>query len=72
MWDFAESTERGILEINEIYSNDIFAMLQTYGVEMARATVLREMRGIFAMYNIDVNRRHLELIADYMVPFLCF
>jgi len=71
MWDFAESTGKGILDIDEIYSNDIFAVLQTYGVEMARATILREMKGIFAVYNIDVNRRHLELIADYMVT-VCF
>ena len=70
MWDFAEATENGILDIDEIYSNDIYAMLQSYGVEMARATILREMKGIFAVYNIDVNRRHLELIADYMVTCL--
>jgi DNA-directed RNA polymerase I subunit RPA1 len=69
MWNFGEATEKGILEIDEIYSNDIYAMLQTYGVEMARASILREMKGIFAVYSIDVNRRHLELIADYMVKF---
>lgn len=67
MWNFAECIEEGILEIDEIYSNDIFSMLQIYGVELARAAILREMKGIFAAYNIDVNRRHLELIADYMV-----
>src|SRR5260221_9502222 len=41
MWNFAESNEKGILEIDKIYSNDIFAVLQAYGVEMARATILR-------------------------------
>jgi hypothetical protein len=39
----------------------------TYGVEMARAAILREMGGVFGAYNIQVDRRHLELIADYMV-----
>jgi hypothetical protein len=39
----------------------------TYGIEMARATIVREMRGVFGVYNIDVDIRHLELIADYMV-----
>lgn len=67
MWEFAVSAGESILEDNDIYSNDIFAMMRTYGVEMARAAILREMQGIFAVYNIDVNRRHLELIADYMV-----
>jgi len=71
MWEFAEATEEeGILEIDDIYSNDIYAMLKTYGVEMARAAILGEMKRIFGVYNIDVNRRHLELIADYMVTFL--
>ena len=70
MWEFASSSDESILEDDDIYSNDIYAILKTYGVEMARAAILREMKGIFAVYNIDVNKRHLELIADYMVQ--CF
>lgn len=50
-----------------MYTNDIYATLKTYGVEMARAAILREMGGVFGAYNIQVDRRHLELIADYMV-----
>jgi hypothetical protein len=34
---------------------------------MARAAILREIRGVFDAYKIDVDGRHLELIADYMV-----
>jgi DNA-directed RNA polymerase I subunit RPA1 len=34
---------------------------------MARATIVQEMRRVFAVYNIDVDIRHIELIADYMV-----
>ena len=67
MWEFASSGEDNIIEDDEIYSNDIYAILKNYGVEMARAAILKEMAGIFAAYNIDVNRRHLDLIADYMV-----
>ncbi|KAF9478153.1 beta and beta-prime subunits of DNA dependent RNA-polymerase [Pholiota conissans] len=66
MWDFASGSDESILEDDETYSNDIYAILKTYGVEMARAAILREMKGIFAVYSIDVNKRHLELIADYM------
>jgi hypothetical protein len=69
MWEFASGSDESILEDDEIYSNDIYAILKTYGVEMARAAILREMKGIFAVYNIDVNKRHLELIADYMVQY---
>jgi len=36
---------------------------------MARAAILREIAGVFDAYKIDVNIRHLELIADYMVCF---
>ena len=69
IWEFASSSDESILEDDDIYSNDIYAILKTYGVEMARASILREMKGIFAVYNIDVNKRHLELIADYMVQY---
>ena len=69
MWEFASGSDESILEDDEIYSNDIYAILKTYGVEMARAAILREMKGIFAVYKIDVNKRHLELIADYMVKY---
>jgi hypothetical protein len=52
-----------------MYSNDIYAGLKVYGVEMARALIEREIRGVFNAYNIRIDGRHLELIADYMVRF---
>lgn len=55
-----------MLDVNGIYSNDIYAILCTYGVEMARAAILREIQGVFGAYKIVVDPRHLELIADYM------
>lgn len=58
-----------MIEEDSIYSNDIYAILVTYGVEMARAAIVREMSGVFDVYKIDVDSRHLELIADYMVSF---
>ncbi|KAF5387629.1 hypothetical protein D9615_000576 [Tricholomella constricta] len=66
LWNFAAGSEESILEDDDIYSNDIYAILKTYGVEMARAAILKEMGGVFGAYNIQVDRRHLELIADYM------
>ncbi|KAG6868169.1 hypothetical protein C0993_006837 [Termitomyces sp. T159_Od127] len=66
LWRFASESDESILEDDDIYSNDIYAILKTYGVEMARASILKEMGGVFGAYNIQVNRRHLELIADYM------
>ncbi|KAK7060450.1 hypothetical protein VNI00_001215 [Paramarasmius palmivorus] len=65
LWEFS-SADESIIEEDEIYSNDIYAILKTYGVEMARAAILREMGGVFGAYGIQVDKRHLELIADYM------
>ena len=67
MWEFTTSSAESIVEEDSIYSNDIYSILKTYGVEMARAAILREMGSVFGVYSIQVDRRHLELIADYMV-----
>ncbi|KZS97882.1 beta and beta-prime subunits of DNA dependent RNA-polymerase [Sistotremastrum niveocremeum HHB9708] len=55
-----------LLQLDELYSNDIYAVLKTYGVEMARATIVQEISNVFSAYKIEVDPRHLELIADYM------
>jgi DNA-directed RNA polymerase I subunit RPA1 len=57
----------GIVDITRIKTNNIHAMLMTYGVEAARATIIQEIANVFALYSINVNVRHLMLIADYMV-----
>jgi len=49
-----------------IYTNNIQRVLRTYGVEAARAAVVREIRAVFGHYGIEVDHRHLSLIADYM------
>ncbi|KAF5333685.1 hypothetical protein D9611_002553 [Ephemerocybe angulata] len=66
MWEFAGADGDSIIDGDGIYSNDIYAILKTYGVEMARAAILKEVGGVFAAYSIQVDPRHLELIADYM------
>ena len=58
-----------LIDVNSIYSNDIGAILKTYGVEAARMAIIQEVSGVFGAYGIDVDRRHLTLIADYMVSF---
>ncbi|KAI3972071.1 hypothetical protein MKX01_025639 [Papaver californicum] len=60
-WDMIDD-----LDINHIVSNDMHAVLRTYGVEAARATIINEVKGVFDAYGIKVNIRHLTLIADYM------
>ena len=67
LWEAACGTEVSLIEEDDIYSNDIYAILMIFGVEMARAAIVREVSRVFGVYNIDVDIRHLELIADYMV-----
>ncbi|KAF9226653.1 beta and beta-prime subunits of DNA dependent RNA-polymerase [Gyrodon lividus] len=66
IWQFAGGDGDSIIDYDSIYSNDIYSILKTYGVEMARAAILREVGGVFSAYKIDVDIRHLELVADYM------
>ncbi|CAL1701179.1 unnamed protein product [Somion occarium] len=66
LWHFACSDAENIIDERSIYSNDIDAIRRSYGVEAGRATILREIAGVFDVYKIDVDARHLELIADYM------
>ncbi|KAE9596846.1 putative DNA-directed RNA polymerase [Lupinus albus] len=54
------------LDVNYVYSNNVFEMLNAYGVEAARETIIREVQNVFKSYGISVNIRHLTLIADFM------
>ncbi|KDQ64322.1 hypothetical protein JAAARDRAFT_187666 [Jaapia argillacea MUCL 33604] len=66
VWESVANVEEGIIDEDTIYSNDIYSTLNTYGVEAARATIIQEVSSVFNAYKIDVDIRHLELIADYM------
>ncbi|XP_012224577.2 DNA-directed RNA polymerase I subunit RPA1 [Linepithema humile] len=55
-----------ILNLNKLYSNDIYNISETYGIEAANRVIIREVKDVFKMYGITVDSRHLSLIADYM------
>lgn len=55
-----------IIDSSRIFTNDIVAMLNLYGVEACRATIVREMHAVFSGHGISVDNRHLNLIADTM------
>ncbi|KAL8716050.1 MAG: hypothetical protein Q9225_006266 [Loekoesia sp. 1 TL-2023] len=57
---------QSIIDPHRIFTNDIGAMLEFYGVEAARSTIIREMDGVFKSHSITVDMRHLNLIADFM------
>ncbi|XP_011494628.1 PREDICTED: DNA-directed RNA polymerase I subunit RPA1 [Ceratosolen solmsi marchali] len=55
-----------ILDLCRLYTNDIYAVSQTYGIEAAYKVVIKEIKDVFKMYGIVIDTRHLSLIADYM------
>lgn len=61
MWE-----QDDFIDVNGIRSNDISAVLRTYGVEAARNTIVNEINNVFSTYAITVSSRHLDLIADMM------
>ncbi|EGW32330.1 DNA-directed RNA polymerase I 190 kDa polypeptide [Spathaspora passalidarum NRRL Y-27907] len=61
MWD-----QDDFINVNNITSNDVAAVLHTYGVEAARNTIVNEIYRVFDTYGISVSSRHLDLIADMM------
>ncbi|CAJ1057951.1 LOW QUALITY PROTEIN: DNA-directed RNA polymerase I subunit RPA1 [Xyrichtys novacula] len=59
-------THSDILDINRLYSNEVHAMAKTYGIEVALKVIEKEIKDVFAVYGIEVDPRHLSLVADYM------
>ncbi|KIH93467.1 hypothetical protein SPBR_04085 [Sporothrix brasiliensis 5110] len=51
---------------NKLATNDIVAMLEVYGVEACRNTIIRELSTVFVSHGIGVDNRHLNLIGDFM------
>ncbi|KAM0815519.1 putative DNA-directed RNA polymerase subunit [Seiridium cardinale] len=51
---------------NKTQTNDIAAVLRTYGVEAARNNIIQELTNVFGGHGISVDNRHLNLIGDYM------
>ncbi|KAI1104433.1 beta and beta-prime subunits of DNA dependent RNA-polymerase [Jackrogersella minutella] len=51
---------------NRIQTNDVATVLQVYGVEAARSGIIQELGGVFEGHGISVDKRHLNLIGDYM------
>jgi DNA-directed RNA polymerase I subunit RPA1 len=67
LWEFGN-----LIDVNNIQSNNVREILDVYGVEAARMTIVKEIDKVFAVYGISVDLRHLFLIADYMVAIFFF
>ncbi len=55
IWSLGEE----VVDHNKLVSNDIWAIRCAYGVEAARMSIADQIRGVFAVYGISVDPRHL-------------
>lgn len=39
-----------VLDVNRIYSNEVHAMANTYGIEVALKVIEKEIKDVFAVY----------------------
>src|SRR3989344_783911 len=53
-------------DVEKIKTNDIFEISKVLGVEAARAAVLEESLGVIKDQGIDIDVRHIMLLADVM------
>lgn len=49
-----------------IISNDVHEVCEVLGIEVARATIIREIEKVLNSQGLDINDRHSKLIADAM------
>ena len=54
------------IEHSSMFSNNIHAIKNTYGIEAARNAIIIEIRNILSFYGIYVNCRHILIIVDWM------
>ena len=47
-------------------SNDLYEVAETFGIEAARQLIINEVQEVIHTQGLDVNIRHLKLIADAM------
>lgn len=67
----AGSNVAGLIDVEGIdkerlYTNDVFAMYNLFGVEAARNTIVHELKRTLDEQGIDVDERHIMLVADAM------
>lgn len=45
-----------ILDINRLYSNEVHAMANTYGIEVALKVIEKEIKDVFAVYGTYAHK----------------
>ena len=51
---------------DKVFSNDVHDVSNVFGIEAARQTIINEINKVIESQGLDINERHLKLIADAM------
>mgnify|MGYP001575396419 CR=1 FL=1 len=51
---------------NKTISNDFYEMAEVFGIEAARQLIINEIQNVINTQGLDINMRHLTLVADAM------
>ncbi len=54
------------VDINRVYTNDIKTIYDLFGIEAARNAIVREAKEVMDLQGLDVDIRHIYLLADAM------
>jgi len=62
---------KDILEMKEVdtsktISNDLYEVMNVFGIEVARQVIIEEISEVLNRQGLDIDMRHLELVADAM------
>jgi len=65
------SNLKDILEVkgvnkNKIFTNDLYEIAETFGIEAARTAIINEIEKVLSSQGLDIDKRHLKLAADAM------
>ncbi len=60
-----------IIELKEVnkdklISNDLYEVAEVFGIEAARQLIINEIQNVINTQGLDINIRHLKLVADAM------
>lgn len=54
------------IDVAKVRSNDIHDVANVLGIEAARQTIVNEIKAVLESQGLDINERHLKLVADAM------
>jgi len=54
------------VDANRTFSNDIHEAAAVFGIEVARQLIINEIKEVLDSQGLDINYRHLDLVADAM------